>query len=126
MALRYLIYLTGVAALVFSLGDILASQAGANLIGGQLSAVAAGEIQVRGAVGLLYVFLAYFARNADDQGLRRVIAPTMMWGFVAQFVAILLLILTGVFGSAAWIFIVLGAIFIVAYIYLLYLQPSRR
>jgi uncharacterized membrane protein YecN with MAPEG domain len=46
----------------------------------------------------------------------------MMWGFVAQFIPILYLILTGIYNATAWIFIVLGIIFISAYIYFLYGQ----
>jgi hypothetical protein len=128
MALRYLVYITGVAALVFSLGDILvpALQAGLVAPGTSLSPYAVGAIQLRGAVGLLYTFLAYFAKNADDETLRRVIGPTMMLGFVAQSLAILYLLFTGVMNSTGWIFIVLGIIFISAYVYLLYVRPSAR
>ena len=126
MTLRNLIYVTGVAALIFVLGDLFAAATQANMLGGNLDAFGVGLVQVRGGVGLLYVFLAYFSRKADDNALRQVVGPTMMWGFVAQFIPILYLILTGVFNATAWIFIVLGIIFISAYVYLLYLQPSRR
>jgi hypothetical protein len=79
-------------------------------------------VQVRGGVGLLYVFLAYFSRKADENALRQVVGPTMMWGFVAQFIPILYLILAGVLNATAWIFIVLGIIFISAYVYFLYIR----
>ena len=134
MTLRRLIYVTGIAALVFVLGDLFAAAALAGALGGSLDPFGVGLVQVRGGVGLLYVFLAYFARHADEHALRRVIGPTMMWGFVAQFLPILYLILTGVYNSSAWIFIVLGIIFISSYAYLLYgrsqgvrgaAQPSR-
>jgi len=122
MGLRYLVYITGVAALVFSLADLFAARQGAALLGGQLDAVGVGLVQVRGAVGLLYTFLAYFSRYADDNALRRVVGPTMLLGFAAQFLTILFLILTGVFNSLAWIFVVLGIIFISAYVYFLYIK----
>lgn len=122
MGLRWLVYITGVAALVFCLGDLFAAAPSAVLLGGQLDAFGVGLVQVRGAVGLLYVFLAFFARNADDNALHKVVGPTMMLGFVAQSVAILYLILTGVYNSAAWIFIVLGIIFISSYVYFLYVK----
>jgi hypothetical protein len=122
MTLRNLIYVTGVAALLFVLGDLFAAAQLANLLGGSLDAFGVGLVQVRGGVGLLYVFLAYFSRKADDTTLRQVVGPTMMWGFVAQFVPILYLILTGVYNATAWIFIVLGIIFISAYIYFLYVR----
>ena len=120
MSLRNLIYLTGVAALVFVLGDLFAAALQAILLGGNLDAFGVGLVQIRGGVGLLYVFLAYFSRKADDNTLRQVIGPTMMWGFVAQFIPIQYLILTGVLNANAWIFIVLGVIFISAYLYFLY------
>src|SRR5262245_33640901 len=120
MTLRNLIYVTGVAALIFVLGDLFAAPQMANMLGGSLDPFGVGIAQVRGGVGLLYVFLAYFSRNADDNALRQVVGPTMMWGFVAQFIPILYLILTGVFNATAWIFIVLGIIFISAYLYFLY------
>lgn len=120
MTLRNLIYLTGVAALVFVLGDLFAPTQLANILGGSLNPFGVGMVQLRGGVGLLYVFLAYFSCRADDATLRRVVGPTMMWGFVAQFIPILYLILSGIYGAAAWIFIVLGVIFISAYVYLLY------
>ena len=122
MTLRNLIYVTGVAALIFVLGDLFAAAQLANLLGGSLDPFGVGLVQVRGGVGLLYVFLAYFSRKADDNTLRHVVGPTMMWGFVAQFVPILYLILTGVFNATAWIFIVLGIIFISAYVYFLYVR----
>jgi hypothetical protein len=122
MNLRLLVYITGVAALVFSLGDLFAAQPSAALLGGQLDAFGIGLVQVRGAVGLLYVFLAYFSRHADENALKRVVGPTMLFGFVAQFLIILYLILTGVYTSPAWIFIVLGIIFISAYVYFLYVK----
>ena len=122
MTLRNLIYVTGVAALVFVLGDLFAAAQLANLLGGSVDAFGVGLVQVRGGVGLLYVFLAYFSRKADDNALRQVVGPTMMWGFVAQFIPILYLILTGVFNATAWIFIVLGIIFISAYLYFLYVR----
>lgn len=123
MALRWLVYITGVAALVFSLGDFFGAQPAAQILGNQqLTPFVVGVVQLRGAVGLLYVFLAYFARYADENALRRVVGPTMLLGFVAQFVTILFLLLTGVYGSPAWIFIVLGIIFISAYTYLLYVK----
>ena len=122
MTLRNLIYVTGVAALLFSLGDIFAATQMANLLGGNIDAFGVGLIQIRGGVGLLFVFLAYFSRKADDNTLRNVVGPTMLWGFVAQFIPILYLILTGVLNAVAWIFIVLGIIFISAYVYFLYGQ----
>jgi hypothetical protein len=122
MTLRNLTYVTGVAALLFVLGDLFAAAQLANLLGGSLDAFGVGLVQVRGGVGLLYVFLAYFSRRADDTTLRQVVGPTMMWGFVAQFIPILYLILTGVYNATAWIFIVLGIIFISAYIYFLYVR----
>src|SRR5262245_26140731 len=120
MTLRNLTYVTGVAALLFVLGDLFAAAMLANVLGGNLDPFGVGLVQVRGGVGLLYVFLAYFSRKADEDTLRRVIGPTMMWGFVAQFIPILYLILTGVYNATAWIFIVLGIIFISAYVYFLY------
>jgi len=120
MTLRNLIYITGVAALIFVLGDLFAATQMANMLGGNLDRFGVGLVQVRGGVGLLYVFLAYFSRKADDNALRQVVGPTMMWGFVAQFIPILYLILTGVYNATAWIFIVLGIIFISAYAYFLY------
>ena len=126
MTLRNLIYLTGVAALIFVLGDLFAAAQMANLLGGNLDAFGVGLVQVRGGVGLLYVFLAFFSRRADDASLRQVVGPVMMWGFVAQFIPILYLILTGIFNATAWIFIVLGILFISAYIYLLYIQTGTR
>jgi hypothetical protein len=122
MTLRNLIYVTGVAALLFVLGDLFAAAPLANVLGGTLDPFGVGLVQVRGGVGLLYVFLAYFSRKADDTTLRQVVGPTMMWGFVAQFIPILYLILTGVYNATAWIFIVLGIIFISAYVYLLYVR----
>ena len=122
MTLRNLIYVTGVAALLFVLGDIFAPVQLANMLGGNLDRFGVGLVQVRGGVGLLYVFLAYFSRKADDNTLRNVVGPTMMWGFVAQFIPILYLILTGIYNATAWIFIVLGIIFISAYVYFLYGQ----
>jgi hypothetical protein len=122
MTLRNLIYVTGVAALIFVLGDLFAAAQQANMLGGSLDAFGVGLVQIRGGVGLLYVFLAYFSRKADDNALRQVVGPTMMWGFVAQFIPILYLILTGVFNATAWIFIVLGIIFISAYLYFLYVR----
>ena len=122
MTLRNLIYVTGVAALIFVLGDLFAAATQANMLGGNLDAFGVGLVQVRGGVGLLYVFLAYFSRKADDNALRQVVGPTMMWGFVAQFIPILYLILTGVFNATAWIFIILGIIFISAYVYFLYVR----
>ena len=122
MTLRNLIYVTGVAALVFVLGDLFAAAQMANVLGGNLDQFGVGLVQVRGGVGLLYVFLAYFSRKADDNALRQVVGPTMMWGFVAQFIPILYLILTGVYNATAWIFIVLGIIFISAYAYFLYIR----
>jgi hypothetical protein len=130
MTLRNLIYVTGVAALLFSLGDIFAATQMASLLGGSLDPFGVGLIQIRGGVGLLFVFLAYFSRKADDKALRNVVGPTMLWGFVAQFIPILYLILTGVLNAVAWIFILLGIIFISAYVYFLYgqqrgAQPAR-
>jgi hypothetical protein len=122
MTLRNLIYLTGVAALLFVLGDLFAAAQQAKLLGGSLDAFGVGLVQIRGGVGLLYVFLAYFSRKADDNTLKQVVGPTMMWGFVAQFIPILYLILTGVLNATAWIFIVLGIIFISAYVYFLYVR----
>ncbi len=122
MNLRLLIYVTGVAALVFSLGDLLAAGSLARMLGGQLDKFGVALVQVRGAVGLLYVFLAYFSRLADDKTLRQVIGPTMLLGFVAQFLIILYALLTGAFNSTGWIFILLGAIFISAYVYFLYVR----
>src|SRR5262245_38000722 len=122
MTLRNLTYVTGVAALIFVLGDLFAAAPLANVLGGSLDAFGVGLVQIRGGVGLLYVFLAYFSRKADDNALRQVVGPTMMWGFVAQFIPILYLILTGVLNATAWIFIVLGIIFISAYIYFLYVR----
>ena len=122
MTLRNLIYVSGVAALLFVLGDLFAAATLANQLGGSLNPFGVGLVQVRGGVGLLYVFLAYFSRKADDNTLKQVVGPTMMWGFVAQFIPILYLILTGVFNATAWIFIVLGIIFISAYIYFLYVR----
>jgi hypothetical protein len=124
MTLRNLIYVTGVAALIFVLGDLFAAAQLANVLGGNLDAFGVGLVQVRGGVGLLYVFLAYFSRYADDAALQRVVGPTMMWGFVAQFIPILYLILTGVYNASAWIFIVLGIIFISAYVYFLYIRKQ--
>jgi hypothetical protein len=124
MTLRNLIYITGVAALLFVLGDLFGAAQMANLLGGSVDAFGVGLVQLRGGVGLLYVFLAYFSRTADDNTLRHVVGPTMMWGFVAQFIPILYLILTGVFNASAWIFIVLGIIFISAYIYFLYVRKA--
>jgi hypothetical protein len=127
VTLRNLIYVTGVAALLFVLGDLFAATMLANVLGGNLDPFGVGLVQVRGGVGLLYVFLAFFSRKADDATLRRVVGPTMMWGFVAQFIPILYLILTGVYNATAWIFIVLGIIFISAYVYLLYSkQPNAQ
>ena len=122
MTLRKLIYVTGVAALIFVFGDLFAASNLGSLLGGSLDAFGVGLVQVRGAVGLLYVFLAYFSRKADDNALRQVVGPTMMWGFVAQFISILYLILSGVLNATAWIFIVLGVIFISAYVYFLYVR----
>jgi hypothetical protein len=122
MTLRNLIYVTGVAALVFVLGDLFAAAQLANLLGGSVDTFGVGLVQVRGGVGLLYVFLAYFSRKADENALRQVVGPTMMWGFVAQFIPILYLILAGVLNATAWIFIVLGTIFISAYVYFLYIR----
>ncbi len=127
MNLKNLVYITGVAALVFSLADFFAAQIAAATLGGEaLNRIGVAGIQLRGAVGLLYVFLAYFSRNADENALRRVVGPTMMWGFIAQSVAIIYILLTGGFNALGWIFILLGAIFISAYAYLLYVQPARR
>src|ERR671939_139567 len=64
MTLRNLIYVSGVAALIFVLGDLFAAAQMANLLGGSLDAFGVGLVQVRGGVGLLYVFLAYFSRNS--------------------------------------------------------------
>ena len=89
MTLRNLIYVTGVAALIFVLGDLFAAAQLANTLGGSLNPFGVGLVQVRGGVGLLYVFLAYFSRKANDNALRQVVGPTMMWGFVAQFIPIL-------------------------------------
>jgi hypothetical protein len=122
MSLRLLVYITGVAALVFCLSDIFAAQLQAGVLGGTLNAFGVGAVQLRGAVGLLYVFLAFFSRNADEKALKQVVGPTMMLGFVAQSIGILYLILTGVYNSFAWIFILLGIIFISAYAYLLYVK----
>lgn len=122
MSLRLLVYITGVAALVFSLGDLLAAAPLAVMLGGRLDNFGVAIVQVRGAVGLLYVFLAYFAKNADDKALRQVVGPTMMLGFVAQFLIILYALLNGAFNSSGYIFIVLGVIFISAYIYFLYVR----
>jgi hypothetical protein len=77
MTLRNLIYVTGVAALIFVLGDVFAAAQTANLLGGSLDAFGVGVVLVRGGVGLLYVFLAYFARKADDNALRNVVGPTI-------------------------------------------------
>ncbi len=120
--LRVLVYVTGVAALLFSLGDLFAAAPLAGMVGGQLDKFGVAFVQIRGAVGLLYVYLAYFARYADDNALRRVVGPTMLWGFIAQFLVILYVLLTGVFNTSGYIFIVLGAIFISAYFYLLYMR----
>jgi len=122
MTLRNLIYVTGVAALIFVLGDLFAAAPLANMLGGNLDPFGVGLVQVRGGVGLLYVFLAYFSRKADDNALRQVVGPTMLWGFVGQFIPILYLILTGVYNANAWIFILFGIIFISAYVYFLYVR----
>lgn len=125
MNLRILVYVTGIAALLFSLGDLFAASTLADLLGGTLNSFGVAGIQLRGAVGLLYVFLAYFSRHADDNALRKVVGPTMLLGFVAQFVSILYLILTGAYNSTAWIFILLGLIFIFAYVYFLYIRGEN-
>lgn len=122
MTLRNLVYVTGVAALVFVLGDLFAAHPLGAMLGGNLDAFGVANVQLRGAVGLLYCFLAYFSRRADDKALQQVIGPTMMLGFVAQSVVILYELLTGVYGPSGWIFIVLGIIFISAYAYLLYVK----
>jgi hypothetical protein len=122
MTLRNLVYVSGVAALLFVLGDLFAAQSLSAMLGGTLNPFGVANVQVRGAVGLLYCFLAYFSRHADDKALRQVIGPTMMLGFVAQFVVILYELLTGGYGPSGWIFIVLGVIFISAYAYLLYMK----
>ncbi len=122
MNLRLLVYITGIAALLFSLGDLLAAGPLAGMLGGQLDKFGVALVQVRGAVGLLYVFLAYFSRLADDKTLRQVVGPTMLLGFVAQFLIILYALLTGAFNATGWIFIVLGIIFISAYVYFLYVR----
>ena len=125
MTLRNLVYVTGVAALVFVLGDLfLAVPLGAMLNPtGTLSDFALANIHVRGAVGMLYVFLAYFSRHADEDMLKRVVGPTMMLGFVAQSVGILYeLVVSRQYGPSGWIFIVLGVLFISAYAYFLYIK----
>jgi hypothetical protein len=122
MTLRNLVYLSGIAALVFVLGDLFAAAQLGAMLGGELNPFAVANIQVRGAVGLLYVFLAFFSRNADDNALKQVVGPTMMWGFVAQFVVILYQLLTGAYGTPGWIFILLGVVFISAYAYFLYIK----
>ncbi len=122
MNLRLLVYITGIAALLFSLGDLLAAGSLAGMLGGQLDKFGVALVQVRGAVGLVYVFLAYFSRLADDKTLRQVVGPTMLLGFVAQFLIILYALLTGAFNATGWIFIVLGIIFISAYVYFLYVR----
>src|ERR1051325_640921 len=100
MTLRNLIYVTGVAALIFVLGDLFAATQMANVPGGNLDQFGVGLVQVRGGVGLLYVFLAYFSRKADDNALKQVVGPTMMWGFVGQFIPILHLILPRGYNAA--------------------------
>ncbi len=124
MTLRNLVYVTGVAALVFVLGDLFgAVPLGAMLNHEPLGAFALANIHVRGAVGMLYVFLAYFSRHADENMLKRVVGPTMMLGFVAQSVGILYeLVVSRQYGPSGWIFIVLGILFISAYAYFLYLK----
>lgn len=123
MTLRNLVYVTGVAALVFVLGDLLGAQAlGAMLSSEPLGPFAISNIHVRGSVGMLFVFLAFFARHADENALKRVVAPTMMFGFVSQSVVILYELLFGAYGPSGWIFIVLGVLFISAYVYFLYIK----
>lgn len=124
MTLRNLVYVTGVAALVFVLGDLFAVQTlGAMLNPESLGAFATANIHVRGAVGMLYVFLAYFSRHADEKTLQQVVGPTMMLGFVAQSLGILYeLVVSHQYGSSGWIFIVLGILFISAYAYFLYIK----
>lgn len=124
MTLRNLIYLTGVAALLFVLGDLFAAQTlGPMLNPEPLGAFAIANIHVRGAVGLLYVFLAYFSRHADETALKQVVGPTMMFGFVAQALGILYeLVVSHQYGPSGWIFIVLGILFISAYVYFLYIK----
>lgn len=124
MTLRNLIYLTGIAALVFVLGDLFAVQTlGAMLNPEPLGAFAVANIHVRGAVGLLYTFLAYFSRHADEATLKQVVGPTMMLGFVAQSLGILYeLVVSRQYGPSGWIFIVLGILFISAYVYFLYIK----
>ncbi len=123
MTLRNLVYVTGVAALVFVLGDLFAAQTlGAMLSSQPLNSFAVANIQVRGSVGMLFVILAYFSRHADENALKRVVGPTMMFGFVSQSAVILYQLLTGGYGPSGWIFIVLGVLFISAYVYFLYLK----
>jgi hypothetical protein len=124
MTLRNLVYLTGIAALVFVLGDLFAARTlGAMLSSQELNSFAVANIQVRGAVGLLYVFLAYFSRHADETMLKKVVGPTMMLGFVAQSAAILYALVTpGGYGPSGWIFILLGILFISAYAYFLFVK----
>jgi hypothetical protein len=123
MTLRNLVYLTGVAALLFVLGDFFgAVPLGAMLSTEPLNSFAIANIHVRGSVGMLFVILAYFSRYADEHTLKRVIGPTMMFGFVSQSVVILYELLTGGYGPSGWIFIVLGVLFISAYVYFLYIK----
>jgi hypothetical protein len=123
MTLRNLVYLTGIAALLFVLGDLFAAPTLAGLLGGELNSFGVANVQVRGAVGLLYVFLAYFSRHADEATLKKVVGPTMMLGFVAQSLGILYVLLTpGGYGPQGWIFILLGILFISAYAYFLFLK----
>lgn len=71
MSLRLLVYVTDVAALVFCLRDIFAAQLQAGLLGGSLNAFGIGAVQFRRAVGLLYAFLAFFSRHADEKTLKQ-------------------------------------------------------
>lgn len=123
MTLRNLVYVTGIAALVFVLGDLFLAPTLAAMLGGELNSFGVANVQVRGAVGLLYVFLAYFSRHADETMLKKVVGPTMMLGFVAQSLGILYVLLTpGGYGPQGWIFILLGILFISAYAYFLFLK----
>ena len=120
MNLRNLVVVTGVAALLFSLAFLLISAPYFEFFGAPLNAGGVVAAQLGGSVGFLYVFLAYFARNADEQTLRQIVGPTMFFGFLAQFLAAVYVRLTGGFNTFGWIFAVLGLIFLSAYAYLLW------